>query len=107
MYNGVGTLLKSWIPEWIKVEKRSACGCEKLRAEMDDLGPDGVEQDMERFVQHFMVQRRYLHKSLQTIPEAACRAWVKLLIQRACNKVRNASKQTAVQDAATKPNRRR
>lgn len=86
---GVGSLLKSWIPEWIKVEKRSACGCEKLRAEMDDLGPDGVENDIERFVQHFMNQRRYLRKYLQTIPESACRVWVRVMIQRACRAVRD------------------
>ena len=97
---GVGTILKSWIPEWIKIEKRSACGCEKLRQEMDDLGPDGVEDQIERFVQHFIGQRRYLRKSLQVIPEVALRAWVELAIKRACDKVR---KQKAVLPEVPKP----
>lgn len=97
---GVGSVLKSWIPEWIKIEKRSACGCEKLRQEMDLLGPDRVEADMERFVSHFMGQRRYLRKSLQLLPEAMLQAWVELAIKRACDKVR---KQQAVLPEVPKP----
>lgn len=95
---GVGTVLKSWIPEWIKIEKRSACNCEKLREEMDNLGPDGVEKNIDRFVAHFMGQRRYLRKSLQTIPEIACSLWVRLLIQRACDKVRRELQQNVGKD---------
>lgn len=96
---GVGTVLKRWIPEWIQIEKRTACQCEKLREEMDNLGPDGVEEQIEKFIDHFVSQKRYLRHSLQVTPEWVMRNWCRLVIKRACNKVRR--------DTATKPNRRR
>lgn len=95
---GVGTILERWIPEWIKIEKRSACDCKKLRDEMDALGPDEVENQIERFIEHFVNQKRHLKKSLQVAPECVMRGWIKLVIQRACNAVRNDLQTKVVKD---------
>lgn len=84
---GVGSLIESWIPEWAVIPEKD-CNCEAVRDEMDRLGPDGVLADQERYVDHFLAQRKYLRKSLQRIPEVALRAWVRLAITQACNKAR-------------------
>jgi len=84
---GVGSLLENWIPEWALIPE-SDCNCEAVRDEMNRLGPDGVIAELERFEEHFLAQRKYLRKSLQTIPEFALRAWVRLVLTRACNKVK-------------------
>ncbi len=85
---GVGSILESWIPEWSKIEKRTACDCKKLRDEMDALGPDEVEKQLERFIEHFVGQKRYLRKTLQVTPEVIMRGWVRMMIQRACSAAR-------------------
>lgn len=95
---GVGSTLESWIPEWIKIEKRTACDCKKLRDEMDQLGPDEVENQIERFIDHFVSQKRYLRKSLQITPEWVMRGWVRLVIQRACSAVRDDLQPKVVKD---------
>lgn len=96
---GVGTVLESWIPTWAIASDRTACDCNKVRDEMDALGPDRVEADLQKYVEHFVHQRKYLRKTLRVAPEFVIRAWVELVIKNACDKVRK--------DAATKPNRRR
>jgi hypothetical protein len=100
--NGVGSTLESWIPEWIKIEKPVACDCEKLRDEMDELGPDAVEEQIEKFIEHFISQKQYLRKSLRVAPEWVMRGYVRLVIRRACDAVR-----TGVDSKVMKDNRKR
>ena len=85
--NGVGSQLEKWIPEWALIPEAD-CNCEAVRDEMNRLGPDGVLADLERFEEHFLAQRKYLRKSLQKIPEVVLRNWVRLLVTRACQKVK-------------------
>lgn len=97
MKKGVGDLIASWIPEWAVIPSAD-CNCEEMRDEMNRVGPAGVLAEIERYENHFVSQKKYLRKYLQTIPEIAMRKWVRLVIQRACNAVRDDLQPKVVKD---------
>jgi len=88
MHKGVGSVIESWIPDWALSRKRSSCNCNKIRDEMDALGPDGVEANIKKYVEHFVHQRKYLRRKFRVAPDLLLRAWVELMIKNACNRVR-------------------
>jgi hypothetical protein len=85
---GVGDLIAKWIPSWA-VADTADCDCDTVRAEMNRLGPDGVEKNIDKYVQHFVDQKRHLRKHLQLAPDRVIAVWSELAIMNACNKVRN------------------
>ena len=79
----VGDLVASWIPEWVKLEG-PVCDCRSRRNLMNRAGADGVEANLESYVEHFLGQKKHLRPKLQAIPDAALRVWVRLVLRRAC-----------------------
>ena len=88
MKNRVGDLVASRIPEWI-IADRHGCQCESKRRKMNDDGPDQVEAELEEWVEYFLEQKKHLRKAFQTIPDAALRLWLALVIRRACKLARD------------------
>lgn len=85
---GVGDWIAKWIPSWA-VADTAKCNCDTVREEMNLLGPDGVEKNIDKYVEHFVKQKRYLRSSLQLAPDRVIEVWAELVIVNACNKARN------------------
>jgi hypothetical protein len=88
MKNRVGDLVAVRIPEWI-VADRKGCSCKSKRQKMNRDGPDKVEAELEDWVEYFLLQKKHLRKAFQTIPDAALRFWLALVIRRACKLARD------------------
>lgn len=86
--NQVGDLVASRIPEWI-VADRHGCACESKRRKMNSDGADRVEAELEEWVDYFLDQKKHLRKAFQTIPDAALRIWLAIVIRRACKLARD------------------
>lgn len=87
MKNGVGDLVASRIPEWILADLKG-CSCKSKQKKMNRDGPDQVEAELEEWVEYFLEQKKHLRKAFQTIPDAALRIWLALVIRRACKLAR-------------------
>ena len=79
----VGDLVASYIPEWVRLEG-SVCDCRSRQNLMNRAGADGVEANLESYVEYFLGQKKHLRPKLQSIPDAALRVWVRLVLRHAC-----------------------
>jgi len=90
MIRGTGTIIRETLAAW-KITAHSGCGCTEIAAEMDAVGADVVEQNLDHYVDRMYESVKLWRSSgntLQQVLPLPPKVLVKELIQYAITKHR-------------------